>query len=220
MKRKRRVVIVAGGEFHSTDAKRINPRDDFIIASDGGARALIEHEIWPHLLVGDMDTLEHEKIEQLKQKKIKIEYLPSEKNVTDTHYACEKALTYQPDEVALLGVWGGARMDHALANIGLLEWLGEQGAEAVIYAGTNRVQMMKGPAKVVLEKGSFQYLSLLPISDKVEGIDTVGLKYTLKNGCLKRGFTRGISNELVSEQAIIRIQKGKVLLIESSDWLF
>lgn len=220
MLRKRRVVIVAGGELYATDVKQIHPEEDWIIASDGGARKIIRHGIWPHLLVGDMDTLQKEELEPIKQKNIPIEYLPTEKDVTDTHYACEKALAYQPDEVALFGVWGGARMDHALANIGLLEWLDEQGTKAVIYAGTNRAQMIKGPEKVVVTKGSFQYLSLLPISAKVEGIDMVGVKYTLKNGSLQRGLTRGISNELVSEQAIITIQEGKVLLIESSDWLF
>lgn len=217
MLRKKRVVIVSGGELHSDDIQRINREHDWIIAADGGARKLMAYGIWPNLLVGDMDTLGNEELKLLEKKKITIERLPSEKDVTDTHYACEKALTYQPDEVVLFGVWGGARMDHAIANIGLLEWIEERGTKAIIYAGSNRVRMVQGPTRVVLKKESFQYLSLLPISEKVVGIDTVGLKYTLKDGSLKRGLTRGVSNELIAERAEIQIRQGKVLLIEASD---
>lgn len=216
MKRKR-VVIVAGGDFHSMDAKRINPMSDLIVAADGGAQRLASHGIWPHLLVGDLDSLKQEQVNVISQKIEKIERIPKEKDVTDTHYACQKALLYNPSEIALFGVWGGARIDHALANIGLLEWLSDREAKAIIYSGTNRIQMVKGPTKVLLEKSNYQYISLLPISKKVKGIDTQGLKYTLENGELRRGFTLGMSNEIIAEPAMIHIQSGKALLIETSD---
>lgn len=217
MRQKRRVVIVAGGDFNATDAAKILPEHDVIIAADGGAAKLIQYDIWPDVLVGDMDTLKETEWNKLKQKKFRIDRLPVEKDVTDTHYACELALANQPKEVALFGVWGGARMDHALANVGLLEWFCERGVDAKIYAGTNRVRLLEGPAKTVLPKENFHFLSLLPLSSKVEGIDTIGLKYTLKNGVLKRGLTRGISNEWVEDEAIVHIRQGKLLIVETSD---
>lgn len=213
----RRVVIVAGGEIQATDLKQIDPKHDWIIAADGGAANLIQYKIWPNLLVGDMDTLQKEELEIYIQRDMDMDRLPVEKDVTDTHYACEKALQYQPKEVVLLGVWGGARIDHALANIGLLEWFVDRNIPAMIIAGSNRIRMLKGPTKVELKKEHFHYLSLLPVSEKVTGIDTVGLKYTLKNDFLKRGLTRGMSNEWMDEQAVIRIQQGKLLIIETSD---
>lgn len=214
---KQRVVVVAGGELTIRDVKRIHPSDDWIIAADGGAAKLIKHGVWPNVLVGDMDTLQNEDWEILNQKELEIDRLPVEKDVTDTHYACEKALQYSPNEVVLLGVWGGARIDHAIANLGLLEWFLDQGIDAVIYANNNRIRLLKGPATIKLKKENFKYLSLLPVSEKVTGIDTIGLKYTLKNGSLQRGYTRGISNEWAHEQGIIRIRQGKLIVIESSD---
>lgn len=218
--KRNRVVVVAGGELTAFDVKQIDQDRDWIIAADGGAKHLADYGIIPHLLVGDMDTLIPEQLHQMKKQQIEIKYLPTEKNETDTHYACEQALGYQPEEIILLGVLGGKRFDHALANIGLLEWLTEQGMKAMIYAETNRLQLLVGPTKATIQKGIYQYLSLLPISEQVNGIYTQGLKYTLHNGTLTRGWTRGLSNEWADGQATIQIQRGKVLLVESSDWLF
>lgn len=212
-----RVVIVSGGELTSKDIKRVRHQTDWIIAADGGAQQLLAYGIKPHVLVGDFDTLAQEQVEQLQQQHVEIVRLPTQKDMTDTHYACEKALTYKPNELILLGVWGGARMDHAIANLGLLEWLQEQGVQATIYAGTNRLRLLQGPAKVTIQKNDYHYISLLPISKQVSGIYTRGLQYTLHNGTLTRGLTRGISNELAAEKASIQLESGMVLLIETSD---
>lgn len=215
-----RVVIVAGGELNSKDLARVNPKSDWIIGVDGGAKHLLERGIDPNCLVGDLDSLDPSFVEQLSQKQIQMKRLPIEKDQTDTHYACEVALLQQPEELILLGMWGGARVDHALANIGLLEWLLDHQVSAVIYSGTNRIRMIQGPSVTEISKGEYEYLSLLPVTQQVRGIYTEGLKYTLTNGTLTRGFTLGISNEIIDPQAVIRIKEGKILLMESSDGLF
>lgn len=217
---KKRVVIVAGGDLDPKDMERVNPDTDWIIGVDGGAKYLLEQGIDPDCLVGDFDTLDASFMEQLSKKRVQMRRLPVEKDQTDTHYACEIALLHQPEELILLGVWGGARVDHALANISLLEWLLDQEVKAVIYSGTNRIRMIQGPFVTEIQKSEYDYLSLLPVTKQVRGIYTKGLKYTLTNGTLIRGTTLGISNELIDEKGIIQMEKGKMLLIESSDRLF
>lgn len=56
-------------------------------------------------------------------------------------------------------------------------------------------------------------LSLIPLSEKVEGIFLEGLKYPLKNETLYRNLTRGISNEFIEYKAKIKIYSGTLLLI-------
>jgi thiamine pyrophosphokinase len=218
--RYKRTVIVAGGDLPARDIERIDPLRDWLIAVDGGAVELLAHGLRPHVLVGDMDTLPAAQLAKLTALHVVIERLPQEKDVTDTHYACEVALRYPERELILLGGWGGPRVDHALGNVALLEWLLEQGMQATMYAASSRLTLWQGPAEVRIAKDEYQYLSLLPLSEQVHGMNTHGLKYTLRNETLTRGLTRGLSNEWLAKQALLQIERGKVLLVESDDRLF
>ncbi|WP_168188629.1 thiamine diphosphokinase [Thermoflavimicrobium daqui] len=215
------MVVVGGGELVHLDLMRIKPEQDFIITADAGLLPLVEAGITPHLAVGDFDTLGLDRLTWLKKLGIPFIQLPFEKGMTDLHFAVEEALKVEPDEVVILGAYGGARIDHALANIGLLEWIEEQGGKGVIYHHTNRLRLLVAPIKIYLnQEVGYSYVSLLPISRRVEGITTSGMRYPLQNGVLIRGRTLGISNELNERTAHIEIHKGKCLLIESSDHAF
>lgn len=214
---KQRVFVVAGGDVDSEDLALIDPEKDWILAADGGALKLLEAGITPHLAVGDFDTTGESLAAELAERGIPIRKLPAAKAETDTHYAVREAIRKNPDEIIILGALGGSRFDHTLANVGLLEWLDEQGVPGMLCHRSNRIRLLSGPGEAVLAKSGFSFVSLIPVTATVDGIKTEGFLYPLRGESLIRGMTRGISNEIVGGTGKIIIEKGKCLLVESRD---
>ncbi|WP_044642552.1 thiamine diphosphokinase [Risungbinella massiliensis] len=212
-----RTIIVAGGELDRQSLLEIYQEDDLLLAADAGVLSLLEIGLIPDIAIGDFDTTGKESFSKWQELGIHIQVLSPEKNETDTHAALEYAIRQGAKEVALFGTLGGARFDHAIANVQLLEWCLEKGVKVVIYHPHNRLRLIQGPENVEIAKTSYQYLSLLPISKDVRGIHTRGLSYPLHNGHLMRGYTLGISNEWAEPIATISIQEGICLICESDD---
>lgn len=212
-----RVVIVAGGELAKKDVERISPQD-WIIAVDGGARLLMDMGVQPSHVVGDFDTLDADHYLYLQQLDIPLSTLPAEKDLTDTQYAIELASKMEIEEFILLGFCGGSRIDHAIANLNIMESLLKKKIKATLYYLHNRIRVFQGPAHIYLQKEEeFRYVSLLPISEQVQGVTLSGFKYGLQQATLRRDNTRGISNELCEVQGEIRFSKGTCFLVESND---
>lgn len=209
--------MVAGGDLEREMMDLFSPESDFVISADAGAERLLEWGIVPDLAVGDFDTARPEVMRELNRHGVKLEPLPTAKNETDLHYALARAVQHDPDEIVILGALGGARFDHMLANIGLLEWLAGQGISAVMHHRHNRMRLLQGPGTIRFQKSHFTYVSLIPVTREVNGIVTDGLKYPLRSETLYRGLTRGISNEMESEEAVVTIEWGKLLIVESKD---
>ncbi len=62
-----------------------------------------------------------------------------------------------------------------------------------------------------------KYISLIPLTERVENINLKGFKYELKNGVLEIGTSLGISNEIIGNQATIEFDKGILIMINSKD---
>lgn len=212
-----RVIVVAGGELEPQELNYIT-HEDYVITADAGVERLLDHGIHPHLAVGDFDTTRKDYLNRLQELQITYQILPSEKDVTDTHFALEEAVRIQPREIVLLGALGGARFDHALANMYLLEWLSEYSIPCTLIAGRNHIRLLSGPTTIHLVKGDTQYVSLLPCSSQVEGITLTGFRYPLTEATLTRGISLGVSNEIVGESGIISIRSGKCFCIQSADF--
>jgi thiamine pyrophosphokinase len=56
-------------------------------------------------------------------------------------------------------------------------------------------------------------LSLIPLDEKVSGVTITGCKYLLEVGNLLRYKTRGISNIIKQEKAVITVCKGLLLYV-------
>lgn len=213
-----KVLIITGGRFDKNTAKEYlnSHKFDYVITADGGTAYAKSIGIMPDLLLGDFDTLKAEVLEEYKNKGIELMRFPTKKDYTDTHLALKTALEKQPDDIVILGGIG-TRMDHTLANIGLLTLALEQGVSAQIIDSNNRIRMIKD-SLVLEKKDAFgKYVSLIPYTEKVMGIDLEGFLYPLHGAELCIGISQGISNELVEEQGKISIKSGQLLIIESRD---
>lgn len=220
---RKRCLIIAGGEWDQKFAssyikgKYDGKKPELVIVADRGLQGAAGLEFLPDILLGDYDSVDSRLLEQSRKdnRMIHMQY-PAEKDYTDSHLAIVTALEQGAAELCILGAIG-TRMDHSLANIGLLKLCMEAGVEAELVDSHNRIRMTDKNMTLQKKEQFGQYVSLLAFSDYVTGITLQGFRYPLQEAVLETGISRGVSNEIIGEQAEIQIKSGILLVIESKD---
>ena len=95
-------VVVADGDPAPEDAELVR-RADLLVAADGGARWIQSLGVVPHLVVGDLDSLDEATIAALSGAGARVERYPSDKDASDTELAVEAALRAGAEQVVVLG---------------------------------------------------------------------------------------------------------------------
>lgn len=206
-----RALIVTKGPARSRQAlRRLAGAVDLVLAADGGARVARASGIVPHLLIGDLDSLDTATRRWAAARRIPRRTFPRAKDATDAELALREAHRRGAREVWLFGVVGG-RLDQTLAHVLLLFAARRLRVAARLTDGRASAWLVDGAAAVRGRRGDT--VSLVPLSPAVRGISTTGLRYPLRRGVLRRGSTRGISNEITTSPARVRIGAGDLLLI-------
>lgn len=160
----------------------------------------------PSLIVGDFDSHEnpHLAVETI--------VLPCEKDDTDTVFAVKEAIKRGYTDFLLIGVIG-ARLDHTLGNIYILEYLDELGLKGRIIDDYSEMELVsKEPAYI---EDSYAFFSLVNITGTAREITIENAKYLLNDAEITCGYQYGVSNEVLSGQtAKVTVGKGKLLLIK------
>lgn len=211
------VIIVTGGSVTSSlllDTIK-EYKDSYIIGVDRGLDILSECGITPNLAMGDFDSASEESREFFEDNPSTVIFKP-EKDFTDTHAAVLRALEMKPESVMLLGATG-SRVDHMLANIGMLKLCVVGGVEGFILDDNNRIRMIDKHCK--LEKKSLygKYISCIPFSDRVTGVSLEGFLYPLTDATIIKEDSIGVSNELREEEGHIYVDTGYLLVMETKD---
>jgi thiamine pyrophosphokinase len=192
-----------------------------VVAADGGARHAAALGLTIDRWVGDGDSLDAAALTALEASGVPLERARADKDETDTELAILAALRLGADGVVVLGALGG-RIDHTLANIGLLAMPALAGCPAVILDGSTRLSLLVAPgadgavatASLVGHVGDL--VSLLPLGDAVRGVTTHGLVYPLDDEPLPAGTPRGLSNVIAAEDASVRLRSGRLLVVETT----
>ncbi|QEK12003.1 thiamine diphosphokinase [Crassaminicella thermophila] len=208
------IVVSNGNICDFSLIRKVIDKDAIIICADGGARYLFKMNILPHVIIGDLDSLDEELKDFFKKKNVDFYKFPQKKDYTDTELAIEYALSKGATEIIFLGAIG-SRMDHTIANITLLLPLVKKGIKAKVIDDYNEIVIVNKDLKIKGEIG--EILSIIPISEKVEGITLKGLEYPLNDATISMGETIGISNRFIETQAKISIKKGNILVIKARD---
>lgn len=187
---------------------------DFILCADRGLKYAQALNLHPHIAIGDFDSLKDDRL--LKNANFEIVRLQCEKDATDTHEAISLAIEKGSKEIHLLGATG-CRLDHSLSNIMLLRNFKE--IPVFLIDAHNRMRLLHAGCLCRIKRNEQygDFLSIVPISDTLQGISITGCKYNLHKAVMHMGESLGISNEIVEEYARISFQKGCALLIESKD---
>jgi thiamine pyrophosphokinase len=120
--------------------------------------------------------------------------------------------------ITVVGALGGRRLDHLLANVGLLAHPALHGIHALLLDERSRVSLVDpGPGIVRREIAGRvgDLISLLPWGGDVEAVRTSGLRYALRDEPLLAGPARGLSNVREAPDAWIDVRGGRLLVIES-----
>lgn len=213
----RYAVVVAGGHLHVWPEDLVKGAS-LVVAADKGASFLHSHLVVPDVVIGDFDSCDNHVVETLRAEGSRVVQLEREKDETDTEAALDLVRLQGYTKVVLLGALGGPRIEHCLANVFLLERYAKCGMDVSVRSGVTRITWACGddyPSKKARSvRGSpGDFLSLIPVTERVLGVVTRGLKYPLDDGCLLRGLTLGISNELVGTEAQVSCEKGFLLVV-------
>lgn len=210
-------LIVSGGELNINFLKTFikNNNINNIIAVDKGLEALDKNEILPNYIVGDFDSIDKDILLKYINMNMKIVKLNPEKDYTDTHTALKLAIELKSSSIYILGAMG-KRIDHALANIHILKEALDSNIECKILDSNNEIQLIT-TGKHSVENSEYKYISLIPLTTKVDGVTLNGFKYPLNNATLEIGHSIGVSNEMIENIATIEIKSGILIMIMSKD---
>ncbi|MFC1481127.1 thiamine diphosphokinase [Candidatus Neomarinimicrobiota bacterium] len=199
------VVILAAGEFplHNRPLKALRDAG-CIIACDGAADNLLEHDLEPDWIVGDLDSVSSTTRERFPARLVEL--------ANQDNYDLEKAIVWAAvqgaQSVSLVGATG-LRDDHALANQLLL--FTDFGIALELLTDSGRYGVIRGYTEIPAFSG--QPVSLFAESTSVL-ITTTGLAYDLSNQTLE-AHHGGISNQALGELFSIRADGGAVLVFQA-----
>ncbi|MDO4306414.1 MAG: thiamine diphosphokinase [Eubacteriales bacterium] len=223
-------IIVSGGniqkdfalDFLKENIRQAGRENLCLIGADRGMDFFMElsgkEEIRPDIAVGDFDSLSQEGKNYLETLAgVEICRLKPEKDDSDTQSAAVMAMGRGRREIAILGATG-SRLDHVLANIGLLSLGRDKGTRIVLVDQCNYISLIE--SGTVLERGCQfgKYVSFFPVGGDVTGLTLRGFQYPLECYHLTAsdsGLT--VSNEIAEETAEVTYESGTLLMIMSRD---
>jgi thiamine pyrophosphokinase len=208
-----KVLVVASGDVEAADADQLADAD-LVIAADAGAATLERLGRRPDRLVGDLDSVDPALVERLEGDGVPIERHPHDKDASDTELAVAAAVAAGATEVVVIGALGGARIDHALANVLLLVQASLAGRRVQLVRGRTTVRAVRDGETLELAAPQGTIVSLLPVGD-ADGVTAGGMRWPLERAQLAVGRTRGLSNVIFEPPASVSVERGALLVVES-----
>lgn len=216
-----KAVIALGGRLRGPDWLRGRLDADIIIGADSGCDNLRTLGCLPDYALGDFDSISREGLDWLKRNRIERTVYPERKNATDAELSIDFALSRGCDDLFVLSGFSHRRPDHNLATLLLLAsllqtgriqrgWLtnGETLATALIPGRDLQVQLSDMPST-----NGHRIVSILALTEMVEGLDYEGLAYPLTDFTLPFGSTRAISNSPEDGVESFRLRSSKGLAL-------
>lgn len=209
--KKRRVGIVVNGELPGVERlQELWQSVDLVITTDGAANGLVAIGCIPHVVVGDLDSIEPQvraSLEQLSE----VQHVACQES-TDLEKAFRLALERGAEEIVVSGICGG-RLDHAITNMAVLHrFCREIPIQLIEPSGYGVFLIADGREERISFSGPVgRIVSLLPLG-AVKQVYTEGLRYPLRGEPLVWGVREGQSNEAVAEQITLSIRRGVLLV--------
>jgi thiamine pyrophosphokinase len=198
------ILIIANGLPPQQElTHKLTTISDCVIAADGGSNYCYEINLYPHFIIGDLDSL-HPKV-MTHFKDAEIIHLGGQET-HDLEKAIEFAITLKPEIIRIVAAFG-LRLDHTMANLITLQiWFKQANFE--FYDNFGRLTVVTGTTSHSFAVGSTVSLfSFLPIY----GVSLEGFRYSLFNQDFPNGFI-GLSNVVSAAQSKISIKNGYLFL--------
>ena len=187
---------------------------DDLICADGGSNHAFELGCRPKMIIGDLDSIRPEVLSHFQSEGVTIKRYMTEKDDTDLMLALQEAIALGATEVILLGALG-KRLDHTMGSLSILVFLHTKGVAGTIMDEHNEIVLREKEAIIEGEVGS--EVSLLPFTERVTGVCTENLQYSLQDATFEIGNPYGISNVLTGPSARVTMKDGLLLVIKSKE---
>lgn len=205
-----KAVIFANGTIDNSDSAISG--NDLIIAADGGTQHCLSLGITPDVVIGDLDSLTADNINELQIANVEIIRYPAKKDQTDLELALKLAIDRGADEIVVFGAMGG-RWDMSIANILLPAEQNLSNATIRIIDGHHEIMLLRAGKEMIFHGKKGDIFSLIPLGRDALGITTIGLEYPLKDDLLRLGSSRGISNLFIENSATVSLKQGLLLCV-------
>ena len=199
----REILFTAGGRRPSDNYFIEVSRGRKIFAVDKGIEICRDLNILPEILIGDFDSAENSAVNWARENKIPIERHPVDKDFTDTQLALN--LVDEKDFVILTGIFGG-RLDHLFSNVftcaasKIRTCLADE-REIIFFVKSGEsfdVKFFVRPKN----------LSLLPMTEIIEGVTLKNVHWELDGATLRQNFPNAVSNRVESDEIKISVRNG------------
>jgi thiamine pyrophosphokinase len=216
-------IIVSGGHVELSildEFMKKTPGPVSVIAVDRGMESCKKLNIVPDFIIGDYDSADEDIVEYYRRiaardRSLKFVKLMVHKDLTDTHAAMVSAMDMGASTLYILGATG-TRLDHTMANIGLLEICVNRSVESYIVDRNNVITMINKGGDIRKIDG-YDYISFIPYGGDVKNVTLMGFEYETQSRDFCMGDSLGVSNRIVSEKAHIEFENGYMIVNYSRD---
>ncbi|MBQ9673980.1 MAG: thiamine diphosphokinase [Ruminococcus sp.] len=202
-----RCVIISGSPDTNVDEiKELCTDGDFIVCADSGYSYAKQAGVVPDLIIGDFDSLRDEL-----PKDIEVVKLNNRKDDTDTEHCVMECIRRGYRNFLLLGSIGG-RTDHTFANIAILAFLSEYHYNGVARNNGEEIRILNEGTYDMSGKKGLTF-SVFPYGCEDVNVTYEGAEYPLDSFTLTYNVSRGISNVFNSDNASIKVNSGRAILL-------
>lgn len=194
--------IVGAGDFYGSIEVR---EGDLIIAADGGYDTLDRLGITPHLLLGDMDSIEGSSSDVEKI------IFPVRKDETDSFLAYREGVKRGYTNFVLLGGVGG-RDDHTFANYSLLIYAKQRGHSITVIGERCKIFAIKNE-KMLLHGTAGAHFSAFAFGGPAAGVTIFGLEYEAEGITLTPDYPLAVSNRFLDRDGYIEVKDGTLIVM-------
>ena len=202
-----RVLIVANGEWPgSFNLQHERTTYDQLVALDGAANRLLDLNLIPDVIVGDLDSITTSVLNQCESSGVQIVRIPSQEK-SDISKGLQWVQQEQPNaRIDVIGIEIG-RYDHHLAAYSALFEC--QSSATLLLNGWTATRVDSNPTTFQVKPDAI--ISLIPFGS-VQGVTLEGCQYPLQNASLTTG-TQGVSNKAIESEIVVSAQSGNLLLL-------
>ncbi|WP_375635511.1 MULTISPECIES: thiamine diphosphokinase [unclassified Bartonella] len=202
--------ILLNGDVCITDRLLNQIQNSRVIAADGGMRHAAALNVLPELWLGDFDSSDENLIREYSH--VPREIFPSDKDMTDSALACERALQNGAKKLILCGALGGERSDHSLSHMTQALVMAERGISVLLTSGLEEGwPVLPRPCSYDLPKGCL--FSIIGFSD-LKGLTLAGVKWPICDKNVSFGSSLTLSNRILGTFSC-HLGSGKAILLAS-----
>lgn len=212
MTSKKNIVILLDGEQPTLAiAGHFVSKADIVIATDGAARYAKEMNVTPHVIIGDLDSIDDETQAFYEDTSTVIIHQATQYS-TDFEKALDHCIdNYQVGSISVLGIHG-KQTDHLMTNFSVLLRYSRMLPSLRAYDATHEHYFLhEGKLSTTIHMPEGTKLSLTPLPIAF-GVRTEGLFYPITGEDMTFGQREGLSNILSTSPAVIALASGSLLV--------